>query len=184
MSLLKHCRKRLAVPTTLEKICRCWIHFFAPILILLSYSCCNRFPTRVLLEENGIEAVGNLSTFPDIGEPLAIANLMNSRREKDKPGVSNTIIDKDSVRVSGDGKVLTFKLKTEIEVQKPELLMEQYGVSKLFRVTVAKATLESSDGNILAAFASALETDFNGDDGVSLQASVDSFKATEREFGF
>ena len=62
--------------------------------------------------------------------------------------------------------------------------MEQYGVSQLFRVTVAKASLESSDGNMLAAFASALETDFNGPDGASLQASVDSFKATEREFGF
>lgn len=144
----------------------------------------NRFPTRVLLEENGIDAEGNLSTFPDIGEPLAVANLINLRREKDKPGVSNTVIDKDSVKVSPNGKVLSFKLKTEIEVQKPELLMEQYGVSKLFRVTVAKASLESSDGNMLAVFASALETDFNGPDGEALQASVDSFKATEREFGF
>lgn len=86
--------------------------------------------------------------------------------------------------MSADGKVLFFKLKTEIEVQKPELLLEQYGVSQLFRVTVAKASLEASDGNLLAAFASALETDFNGPDGSALQASVDSFKVTEREFGF
>ena len=138
----------------------------------------------MLLEENGIEAAGSLATFPDIGEPLAIANLIILRRDKDKPGVSNTIIDRDSVKVSSDGKVLNFKLKTEIDVQKPELLMEQYGVSKLFRVTVAKASLEASDGNLLAVFASALETDFNGADGPALQASVDSFKVTEREFGF
>ena len=88
-------------------------------------NCSDRFPTRVLLEENGIEANGNLSTFPDMGEPLAIANLINLRREKDKPGVSNTVIDRESVKVSGNGKILDFKLKTEIEVQKPELLMEQ-----------------------------------------------------------
>ena len=147
-------------------------------------NCSDRFPTRVLLEENGIEANGNLSTFPDIGEPLAIANLINLRREKDKPGVSNTVIDRESVKVSGNGKILDFKLKTEIEVQKPELLMEQYGVSKLFRITAAKASLESSDGNILAVFASALETDYNGPDGKSLEAVVESFKATEREYGF
>lgn len=148
--------------------------------ILVSLS----FPTRVLLEENGIEAVGSLATFPAIGEPLAIANLINLRREKDKAGVTNTIMDKDSVKVSADGKVLTFKLKTEIDVQKPDLLMEQYGVSRLFRVTVARASLESSDGNLLAAFASALESDFNGPDGASLQKAVDSFKVVEREFGF
>lgn len=142
------------------------------------------FPTQVLLEENGIEAEGNLSTFPEIGEPLAVANLINLRREKDKPGVTNTVIDKDSVQVSDAGKVLRFKLKTEIEVQKPELLMEQYGVSKLYRITLAKASLESSDGYLLAAFASALETDFDGPDGAGLQASIASFKATEREFGF
>lgn len=144
----------------------------------------DRFPTRVLLEENGIDASGKLATFPDLGEALAIANLINLRRERDKPGVSNTIIDKDSVKVSSNGQVLSFQLKTEIEVQKPELLMEQYGVSQLFRVTVAKASLESNDGNMLAVFASALETDFNGPDGAALQSAVDSFQATEREFGF
>lgn len=136
------------------------------------------------MEENGIEAVGRLTTFPEIGEPLTIANLINLRREKDKAGISNTIMDKDSVKVSADGKVLTFKLKTEIDVQKPDLLMEQYGISRLFRVTVARASLESSDGNLLAAFASALETDFDGPDGASLQKSVDSFKVVEREYGF
>ena len=98
------------------------------------------FPTKVLLEENGIEAEGNLASFPDLGEPMAIANLINLRRERDRPGVSNTIIDRESVKLSADGKELYFKLKTEIEVQKPELLMEQYGVDKLFRVTVAKAS--------------------------------------------
>ena len=85
----------------------------------------------------------------------------------------------ESVKVSPDGKELSFKLTTEIEVQKPELLLEQYGVSKLFRITVAKATLNSNDGNIMAVFASALEQDFNnGVDGPALQESVDSFVAT------
>jgi hypothetical protein len=71
-------------------------------------------------------------------------------------------------------------LKSEIEVQKPELLMEQYGVDRLYRITTAKASLEANDGNIMAVFASALETDFNGPDGVALQQTVDSFVATDQ----
>jgi len=137
-----------------------------------------------LLEENGIEATGKLGTFPDLGEPTAIANLINLRREKDKPGMSNSVILSDSVRVSSDGKELRFKIKAQIDVQKPELLMEQLGVDQLFRVTLAKASLRASDGNILAVFASALDTDFNGPDGVALQEAIDSFQVTEREYGF
>ena len=144
----------------------------------------DRFPTRILLEENGIEATGKLETFPDLGEPAAIANLINLRREKDKPGMSNSAILPDSVSVSSDGKELRFKVKAQIDVQKPELLMEQLGVDQLFRITLAKASLRASDGNMMAVFASALETDFIGPDGVALQEAVDSFQANEREFGF
>lgn len=120
-----------------------------------------RFPTKKLLEENGIEATGDLSTFPQLGEPAAVAGLINARRDRDN--IANTKIIPDSLYVTSDGKELSFKLRTEIEVQRPELLLEQYGTSELFRVTVAKATLRSNDGNIMAVFASALErgkTDF------------------------
>ena len=83
----------------------------------------------------------------------------------------------DSVNVSPDGKTLSFRIRTEIDVQKPELLLEQTGVSQLFRVTVAKATLNSNDGNIMAVFASALEQDFkNGQDGSALEDTVQSFQ--------
>lgn len=138
-----------------------------------------RFPTRVLLEENGVEAIGDLSTFSKIGEAGAIANLINLRREKDRPGSSNTQIFNVAIDPKND-KILRFMLKSEIEVQKPELLMEQYGVDRLYRITTAKASLESNDGNILAVFASALETDFTGPDGVALQQVVDSFVATDQ----
>jgi hypothetical protein len=138
------------------------------------------FPTRVLLEENGIEATGSLSTFPDLGGASAVANLINLRRERDKPGMSSTAIVPNSLYVSSDGKDLFFKLKTDIDVQKPELLMEQQGVSTLARITSAKASLRSNDGNIMAVFASALEQDFNGPDGVALQDAVDTFTAIDR----
>jgi len=139
-----------------------------------------RFPTRVLLEENGIQASGDLSTFPAIGDATAVANLIVLRREKETQKQGIKVLD--SVQVSPDGKELTFRLKTEIEVQKPELLMEQYGVSQLFRITIAKATLNANDGNILAVFASALEQDFNnGVDGPALEDSVRSFQAANQE---
>lgn len=139
-----------------------------------------RFPTRVLLEENGIQATGDLSTFPAIGDAKAIASLITLRREKDSPVSGARTMD--AVDVSPDGKTLTFRLRTEIEVQKPELLLEQMGVSQLFRITVAKATLNSEDGNIMAIFASALEQDFtNGVDGPALEDTVQSFQATAQQ---
>uniref|UniRef100_A0A7S4A9E2 Plastid lipid-associated protein/fibrillin conserved domain-containing protein n=1 Tax=Pseudo-nitzschia australis TaxID=44445 RepID=A0A7S4A9E2_9STRA len=139
-----------------------------------------RFPTRVLLEENGIAATGDLSTFPGIGDAKAVASLIILRREKDSPkNVGAKTLE--AVEVTPDGKTLTFRLKTEIDVQKPELLLEEIGISRLFRVTVAKATLDSSDGNIMAIFASALEQDFtNGVDGPGLEDSVNSFQATNQ----
>ncbi len=136
-----------------------------------------RFPTRVLLEENGIQPTGDLSTFPAIGDAKAIASLITLRREKDSQFAGARVLD--NVDVSPDGKTLSFRLRTEIEVQKPELLLEQMGVSQLFRVTVAKATLNSEDGNIMAIFASALEQDFtNGVDGPALEDTVQSFRVT------
>jgi hypothetical protein len=137
-----------------------------------------RFPTRVLLEENGVTVSEgtDLSTFPAIGEAKAVASLIVLRREKETQNQGAKVLD--SISVSPDGKELSFRLKTEIEVQKPELLMEQYGVSELFRITLAKATLDSNDGNIMAVFASALEQDFNnGVDGPALEATVKSFQA-------
>lgn len=148
---------------------------------LWNYLLSVRFPTRLLLEDNGIEATGDLSTFPGLGESLAVANLINLRREKNRPaGMSNSVIFPESVVLSDDKKELKFKIKTEIEVQKPELLLEQYGISQLFRVTVAKASLRSNDGNLMAVFASALEQDFNGPDGAALRDSVESFQISDQ----
>ena len=140
-----------------------------------------RFPVRALLEEEGYEPTGDLSSFKNIGDPTAIATLLVRRREKDKPGDQNTAkLNKDSVVLSDDGKTLTFSMRQEINVQKPELLMEEIGLSELFRDTLAKATLTSNDGNMMAVYASALEQDYKGPDGVALQKAVDSFTATEQ----
>jgi hypothetical protein len=147
----------------------------------------NSFPTRVLLEEYGIEATGNLNTFPNIGEPAAIANLIAIRRDREKPiaGSNNNDMSKsrivpDSLILSPDGKELSFTLRTNIDVQKPDLLMEQYGVSVLNRITAAKASLRSNDGYMMAVFASALETDWQGPDGLALQDTVKSFEVIDQ----
>ena len=112
-----------------------------------------------------------------------MAELLAQRRDKDKSGSnsSKSRLDRDSVRVSEDGRTLTFQVRIQIDVQKPELLMEQMGVSELYRVTVARATLEAGDGNLMAAFGSALQQDFDGPDGEALRRSVDSFRALSRE---
>ena len=139
-----------------------------------------RFPTKVLLEEEGIIPSGDLSTFTGIGDPTAIANLIAIRRDRDKQAQMRTIVIPNSVSVSEDGKTLFFRLSQSIDVQKPELLMEQTGVSELVRVTSAKAMLTSNDGQMMAVFASALEQDYASADGPALEESVDSFIALDQ----
>lgn len=139
-----------------------------------------RFPTKVLLEEEGIVPSGDLSTFPKIGDATAIANLIALRRDRDKRTQSRTTVIPNSVSVSEDGKTLNFRLSQSIDVQKPELLMEQMGVSELIRITLAKATLDSNDGQMMAVFASALQQDFESDDGPALEESVNSFIALDQ----
>ena len=67
-----------------------------------------------MLEENGIEATGDLSTFPSLGEPKAIASLLVLRREKETQ--NKGIKELSDVQVSPDGKEMTFRLRTEIDV--------------------------------------------------------------------
>jgi len=83
--------------------------------------------------------------------------------------------------MSQDEKTLYFQLSTEVDVQKPELLLEQTGVGEIVRVTLAKATLTSGDGQMMAVFASALKQDLAGSDGVALRDCVDSFVAVEQK---
>ena len=140
------------------------------------------FPVKVLLQDFGIEpGTGRLQTIKDIGEPTAVANLIALRRDKDRSGAMVTNIIPNSVTVSADGRELAFQLKTTVPVQKPELLLEQYGVTELLRITTAKASLLSTDDDdvamMMVVFASALETDWKGPDGVALQDTVQSFRA-------
>lgn len=140
-----------------------------------------RFPVKAMLEDEGYQPTGDLSTITSLGDPVAVATLLIRRREKDKPGTQNSaVLDRNSVVVSPDTKTMTFTFRQEINVQKPELLMEEMGVSELFRTTVSKATLSSNDGQMMAAFASALDQDFNGPDGVALQKAIDSFIAIDQ----
>lgn len=140
-----------------------------------------RFPVRAMLEDEGYQPSGDLSTFNTLGDPVAVATLLVRRREKDKPGTQNTaILDRQSVSLSPDAKTMTFSLRQQINVEKPELLMEQEGISELYRTTLAKATLSSNDGQMMAVFASALDQDFKGPDGYALQKAIDSFVATDQ----
>lgn len=140
-----------------------------------------RFPTAKLLEEEGIAATGDLTTFPNLGNPQFIANLIVLRRDRDKPGQTKTTLLPDTVSVSEDGKTLNFQLQTEIDVQKPELLLEQTGVSELVRITLCKTTLTSNDGQMMGVFASGLKQDLEGTaDGKAMRESVESFVALDQ----
>jgi len=102
--------------------------------------------------------------------------MLLRRREKDKPGnMGKAELNPESVALNSNGTELTFSARQKIDVQKPELLLEQEGISELYRTSVAKASLTSNDGQMLVVFASALDQDFAGPDGVALQKAVQSF---------
>jgi hypothetical protein len=134
-----------------------------------------RFPTEILLLDNGMRPTGSLRSITDIGEPRAVATLLALKRDRDKDGTLNTKVVPDSVAMSDDKAELTFVLRTKIDVQRPELLLEQTGVSELFRITSAKASLRAGDGLMMVVYASALEADWKGPDGTALQEIVKSF---------
>lgn len=139
-----------------------------------------RYPVRALLEDEGIDSSGDLSTFTSIGKPEAVANLITRRRDRDSKRGQQTQTEILSVTVSPDAKTLLFTLRTTIEVMNPELLMEQTGMSQLIRITLAKATLASNDGQMMVVFASALKPDFDGPDGDALREAVSSFTALDQ----
>lgn len=141
-----------------------------------------RFPVAVLLEDEGIPATGDLTTFPGLSSnPKIVADLITLHRDKERQQqATKTKVISDSVVLSADGKTINFSLTNEIDVQKPELLMEQMGVDRLIRLTYCKASLNSNDGNVMAIFASALEQDMKGPDGPALQQTIDSFVVTDQ----
>jgi hypothetical protein len=142
-----------------------------------------RFPVKALLEEEGIDSSGDLSTFTSIGKPEAVANLIIRRRDRDNKRGQQQKTQTEilpPVAISPDDKTLMFTLKTTIEVMKPELLLEQTGSSQLVRVTLAKATLQSNDGQLMVIFASALQQDFDGTDGDALREVVSSFTVLDQ----
>ena len=105
-----------------------------------------RFPMKTLLEEAGIASSGDLSNFPSISIDAAkMAELLNTRREKERGASANarSIVQPSSASFISDTE-LRFRLRADIDVQKPELLMEQEGVSELIRYTDAKALLTKS----------------------------------------
>jgi len=139
-----------------------------------------RFPVRVLLEDEGIRADGDLSTFPAIAQPLTVATLLTQRRERERGGggagsSTRTKLIQDSVKISEDGRTLKFDLRTAVEVQKPELQLEMTGRSELVRITLARAELRSGDGNLMVVYASGVEQDMEGPDGPALRDTIESF---------
>lgn len=168
-----------------------------------------RFPISQLLQQQaGISPDDSLSssltsnkpmTFSNIGTALAIVQLLVLRRDRDRMQQQQqqgilfplTRIAPDSIQTSTDDQSITFQLMTDIPVQKPELLMEQYGVNQLIRLTLGKVSIAREDGTMMVIYASGLQQDLIGraagdgtiiksnmkwtEDGRALLESVDSF---------
>ena len=138
-----------------------------------------RIPVKALLEEAGIDSSGDLASFDAIGiDAGKMAELLNARREKEKGSAkARTIVVSKTPAFAAGGRtrLLTFQLRTDIDVQKPELLMEQEGVSELVRFTDAKATINGK-GDMLVIYAGALNQYYQKEEGAMLRESVRTFQ--------
>lgn len=139
------------------------------------------------MEENGIAATGNLSTVAGLGTPAAVAKLIAAHRDvaaaAASPSGSTTYqVDPESIRVSPDEREISFVLSTRIDVQKPELLLEQMGVSELYRFTAVRALILPPDDDpfMMAIFGSALQQDWLGPDGTAIRTAVQSLHSLIR----
>lgn len=145
----------------------------------------DRFTTISFLEEEGgiriaDKAIADLSTFSSIGKAETIAKYIILRRNREQQQTNTNVVAKpENIKQSNDGKTLSFEYSTKINVQKPELLMEQIGVDELYRITLVRIDLHSNDGFMNVCYASALQTEFYGDDGILLRDSIDSFEVFE-----
>ncbi len=141
-----------------------------------------KLPVKALLDEAGIDSSGDLSTFKKIGiDAGKVANLLNERRERERgqgQGRAKTLVVTDPAPVFASDSTLSFSLRTDIDVQKPDLLMEQEGVSELVRLTFAKAIV-AKDGSLFIIYAGGLKQYMTGasdDEGRRLQEAVDTFR--------
>lgn len=153
-----------------------------------------RYPFMVLLQEEGGMTMpindkdpnNPIRTFSEIGKADYIAEWIALRRDRDRQSQSTTAnlsatkIVPGSVQLLDNDQILQFELRTDINVQKPDLLLEQTGSDQLIRKTLARATLKSQDGQLMAVFASALSQDWEGEDGKAMRVAVGSFTATNR----
>jgi hypothetical protein len=78
------------------------------------------------------QPTSNLNSFPSslISNPFAVASLLFIRREKETQSQEAKVLVDN--QISSDGKEPIFWLTTEIDVHKPELLMEEFGILQLF----------------------------------------------------
>ena len=133
-----------------------------------------RFPVKSLLDEAGIASGGDLTTFGGIGIGAEkLAELLNLRRERERNNSkARTLVVKGSPVLEESEGTLKFQLRSDIDVQKPELLLEQEGVSELVRFTDAKAVLKR--GEMYVIYAGALQQ-YQKSEGEALREAVSSF---------
>lgn len=137
-----------------------------------------RFPVRRLLSDAGISDAGisdagDLSTFSGIKKPAnKIAELRNARREKERGGQGRSRTNVLAGSDFPDDKTVRFSLRTEVEVQKPDLLLEQMGSAELIRFTLAKGVIK--DDQLYVFYGSALKKWWDEGDEAALQKALDS----------
>jgi len=135
-----------------------------------------RFPVKSLLDEAGIASGGDLTSFRGLGIGAEkLAELLNLRREKERNNSkARTLVMKEGGNTPMlENETLRFQLRSDIDVQKPELLLEQEGVSELVRFTDAKALIKK--GEMYVIYGGALRQFYEKEEGEALKDAVASF---------
>ncbi|CAM9148557.1 unnamed protein product [Choristocarpus tenellus] len=133
--------------------------------------------TVSLLSEAGLPAFGDFATWESLGTAQKAADLLKFRRDQDAAGNLKKESEVIPSTVSLKGDTLEFMMRSQIPVQRPDLLLQDQGVSELFRNTYVKAIMRG-DGTFAVIWSGALSTDWNNEGGAKdkMKAVADSFQ--------
>lgn len=119
-----------------------------------------RLSIEQLLADVGVVPTGDLGSWPAIGKPQKVAELLASFRDNDSKQNNGLPSKVARGSVAQEEDDLTFSIITPIAVQRPDKLMEQEGLTELRRITTVRAVLLPDSKQVMVVWASALEQDW------------------------
>ena len=140
-----------------------------------------KFPLGDLLKLEGVMdnnlSSGSIKGWEDVATASKLVELLKKYREKDSKSATGTksTIDKESLSLSQDGKLLSYTITTNVPVQKPDLLFDSTGEFEIVRLSRGNAYLDPASLNIIVLYVSAKRETWKSDS-ETLNSVIEQFR--------